>query len=62
MGLLSWLRSTLPKRSGGAGGALGVFNEIYQPNAHATQIIVEEQKLALKPKPSPEEKKKPGHR
>jgi hypothetical protein len=61
MGLLSWLRSTLPKRSGSVGGALGVFNELYNPSAHSAQMIVEEQKQAVKPKPSPEDKKKPGH-
>jgi hypothetical protein len=54
--LLSWLRSTLPKRSGGVGGALGVFNELFQPNAHTAQIILEEQREAIKPKPSPEDK------
>jgi hypothetical protein len=56
LGLLSWLRSTLPKRSGGVGGALGVFNELYQPSAHASQIVVEERREAIKPKPSPEDK------
>ena len=56
MGLLKWLRSTLPKSSGGAAGALGVFNELYQPSAHAAQIIVEEQREAIKPKPAPEDK------
>ena len=56
MGLLSWLRSTLPKRSGGVGGALGVFNELYNPSAHASQIVMEEQREAIKPKPSPEDK------
>jgi hypothetical protein len=61
MGLLSCLRSTLPKRSGAVGGALGVFNELYNPSAYSAQIIVEEQKQAVKPKPSPEDKKKPGH-
>jgi hypothetical protein len=60
MSLLKWLRSTLPKSSGGAAGALGVFNELYQPTAHSAQIIVEEQKQAIKPKPSPEDKKRPG--
>jgi hypothetical protein len=48
------------KRPGGMGGALGVFNELYQPHAHSTQIVVEEQKQAIKPKPSPEDKEKPG--
>jgi hypothetical protein len=56
MGLLSWLRSTLPKRSGGVGGALGVFNELYNPSAHSAQKIVEEQREAIKPKPAPEDK------
>jgi hypothetical protein len=54
MNLLRWLR-----KSARIGGALSVFNEIYQPHAHSTQIIVEEQKQAVKPKPSPEDKKKP---
>jgi hypothetical protein len=55
MNLLRWLR-----KSAKVGGALSVFNELYQPHAHSAQIIVEEQKQAVKPKPSPEDKKKPG--
>ncbi len=50
MNLLRWLR-----KSAKVGGALSVFNELYQPHAHSTQIIVEEQKQAVKPKPSPED-------
>ncbi|MFM2321481.1 MAG: hypothetical protein RL612_628 [Actinomycetota bacterium] len=53
MSILKWLR-----KSAKIGGAFSVFNEIYQPHAHSTQIIVEEQKQAIKPKPSPEDKEK----
>jgi hypothetical protein len=61
MSVLKWLRKTMRTSNGAAGGALGIFNELYNPSAHAAQIIVEEQKEAVKPKPSPEDKKKPGH-
>jgi hypothetical protein len=44
------------KRSSGAGGALGIFNELYNPSAHSAQIIVEEQRRAVVPKPSPADK------
>ena len=54
MNLLRWLR-----KSAKISGAFSVFNEIYQPSAHSAQIIVEEQREAIKPKPSPEDKKKP---
>ena len=56
MGLLDYLRKSMRKRPGGAGGALGIFNELYNPSAHSAQIIVEEQREAIKPKPSPEDK------
>ncbi len=56
MGLLSYLRKSMRKRPSGAGGALGVFNELYNPSAHSAQIIIEEQREAIKPKPSPEDK------
>ena len=56
MGLLDYLRKSMRKRSGGAGGALGIFNELYNPSAHSAQIIVEEQQRAVIPKPSPSDK------
>lgn len=59
MGLLDWLRRSMGKRPSGASGMLGVMNELYNPSAHSTQIIVEEQREAVKPMPSPEDKKKP---
>lgn len=59
MGLLSYLRKSLRKRPSGAGGALGIFNELYNPSAHSAQIIVEEQQRAIVPKPSPNEKANP---
>ncbi|MEY4349527.1 MAG: hypothetical protein RL719_824 [Actinomycetota bacterium] len=37
-------------------GALGVLNELYAPSAKNASIIVEEQREAVKPKPSPEDK------
>jgi hypothetical protein len=61
MGFLAFLRRSMGKRPTGAGGMLGVMNELYNPSAHSAQIIVEEQKQAIKPKPSPEDKKKPGN-
>ena len=39
-----------------AGAALGVVNELYQPSAANAAVIVEEQKLARKATPSPEDK------
>lgn len=54
MNILRWLR-----KSAKIGGALSVFNELYQPHAHSTQVIVEEQKQEIKPRPTPEGKKKP---
>lgn len=48
------------KRPSGAAGMLGVFNELYNPSAHSAQIVVEEQKEAIKPNPSPMDKNKPG--
>ncbi len=59
MGLLSYLRKSMRKRPGGAGGALGIFNELYNPSAHSAQIVVEEQQRAVVPKPSPSDKVKP---
>lgn len=56
MGLLDYLRKSMRKSSGGAGGALGIFNELYSPSAHSAQIIVEEQQRAVVPKPSPADK------
>lgn len=54
-------RKTGKKRAGGAmSGALGVVNELFAPSAHNAAIIVEEQREAIKPMPSPEDKKKPG--
>ena len=49
------------KRPGGSkAGALGVVNELFAPSAHNAAIIVEEQREAIKPMPSPEDKEKPG--
>jgi hypothetical protein len=56
MGFLEYLRKSMRKRPGGAGGALGIFNELYNPSAHSAQIIVEEQRRAVVPKPSPADK------
>lgn len=39
-----------------AGAALGVVNELYQPSAANASVIVEEQKIARKANPSPEDK------
>lgn len=39
-----------------AGAALGVVNELYQPSAANAAVIVEEQKIARKATPSPEDK------
>ena len=45
-----------------APAALGVVNELYQPSASNAALIVEEQKVARKAMPSPEDKpnKKPA--
>jgi hypothetical protein len=56
MGLLDYLRRSMRKQPGGAGGALGIFNELYNPSAHSAQMIVEEQNRAIVPKPSPTDK------
>lgn len=39
-----------------AGAALGVVNELYQPSAANAAAIVEEQKVARKATPAPEDK------
>jgi hypothetical protein len=55
-------KKTGKKRTSGAmSGALGVVNELFAPSAHNAAIIVEEQREAIKPMPSPEDKKKPGN-
>ena len=46
------------RRSGALSGALGVFNELYQPSAQNAAVIVEEQARARKQVGS-EGKKKP---
>jgi hypothetical protein len=56
MGLLKWLR-----KSAKISGGFGVFQDIYQPSSTASRIVIEQQREAIKPKPSPEDKKKPGH-
>jgi hypothetical protein len=48
------------RTSSGLAGALGVVNELYQPSAKNSAVIVEEQNQAVKPMPSPEDKEKPG--
>jgi|688.fasta_scaffold17612_13 hypothetical protein len=54
-------KKTGKKRPSGAmSGALGVVNELFAPSAQNAAIIVEEQREAIKPMPSPEDKKKPG--
>jgi hypothetical protein len=54
-------KKTGKKRTSGAmSGALGVVNELFAPSAHNAAIIVEEQREAIKPMPSPEDKKRPG--
>jgi hypothetical protein len=50
-------KKTSKKRPSGAmSGALGVVNELFAPSAHNAAIIVEEQRKAIKPMPSPEDK------
>lgn len=44
------------KTSGAASGALGVMDEIFHPNAYESSIIMESQKEAGAPAPSPEDK------
>jgi hypothetical protein len=39
-----------------SGAALGVVNEIFQPTAANASVVVEEQKVARKATPSPEDK------
>ena len=46
------------RRSGALSGALGAFNEFYQPSAKEAAVIVEEQARARKQSGS-EDKKKP---
>jgi len=63
LGLIILIASREPKpnkkrRSGALSGALGVFNELYQPSAKNAGIIVEEQARARKQAGS-EGKKKP---
>lgn len=54
-------KKTGKKRPSGAmSGSLGVVNELFAPSAQNAAIIVEEQREAIKPMPSPEDKKKPG--
>jgi hypothetical protein len=56
VGFLEYLRKSMRKRSSGASGALGIFNELYNPSAHSAQTIVEEQRRAVVAKPSPTDK------
>ena len=63
LGMIILIASREPKpnrkrRSGALSGALGVFNELYQPSAKNAAIIVEEQARAIKQAGS-EGKKKP---
>ncbi len=54
-------KKTGKKRPSGAmSGPLGVVNELFAPSAQNAAIVVEEQREAIKPIPSPEDKKKPG--
>ncbi len=54
-------KKTGKKRPSGAmSGPLGVVNELFAPSAQNAAIVVEEQREAIKPMPSPEDKKKPG--
>ena len=62
MSVLKWLRKTMRTSNGSAGGALGIFNELYNSSAHAAQIIIGKQKEATKPNPSPMDKKNPRKR
>lgn len=63
LGILILIASREPnpkrkRRSGALSGALGVFNELYQPSAQNAAVIVEEQARARKQAGS-EGKKKP---
>lgn len=49
------------KRPTGLAGALGVFNELYQPSAKNAAVIVEEQQQSRK-QAGNEGKKKPRHK
>ena len=62
VGIPAMIRNRKIGRRGGSAlsGALGVVNELYQPSAKNAAVIVEAQREATKPMPSPEDKKKPG--
>jgi hypothetical protein len=53
-------KSGKKRPSGAMSGALGVVNELFAPSAQNASIIVEEQREAIKPRPSPEDKEKPS--
>lgn len=55
---ISVQRKGKSRRYGGA--ALGVINEIFQPNAHSVHLIQEEKREARVAKPAPEDTLKPG--
>lgn len=44
----------------GGSAVFGVMNEVFHPSASQASIIVEEQREARAPLPSPEDKQRPG--
>ena len=51
---------TSRRRVGGSSAVFGVMNEVFHPAASQANIIVEEQREARAPLPSPEDKNLPG--
>ena len=45
------------KRNRALSGILSSFDEVFHPSAKEAQLVVEEQSEAVKPMPSPEDKK-----
>jgi ABC-type phosphate transport system substrate-binding protein len=52
--------NTSRRRAGGSSAVFGVMNEVFHPAASQANIIVEEQREARAPLPSPEDKNLPG--
>lgn len=48
------------RKSAGGSAVFGVMNEVFHPSASQASIIVEEQREARAPLPSPEDKQRPG--
>ncbi len=49
-------RLGLGKRRASMGGAFGVMDELFHPNAHEARIIIEQKQEERVPMPSPEDK------